>query len=365
MADVLRSELGDGGLGDVARQPQTAESLDSGDGEGTTGDLTGQSNPCCRLCGESVEVGVNGVRPCCCTGSNLYVHSACLQQQRMREGPRSFRFWECEECGASYHMKAGRHWLRALTWWPVEVVFGILSALCLFRVAADIFQLILPFILDSAKTDPDEPPLGLEWVVHGYNLGYWAGGLVLLTLLSQAINESWAETLSTALFIAPGARACASAELRAKITWDMRLCVAWVAIMYAVYAIGIAFRSSAAILRACLSMLAGERVIDFIGVPSDLVASSVESSGDQSLGTCLCCFDKSVKYVMRGCKHPIACAMCAKRLVYHEIKRSSTRPQVARMRELTTKHVEQTAISCPLCRQPDVMVAVSGNRISI
>jgi len=179
---------------------------------------------------------------------------------------------------------------------------------------------------------------------------------------------------------------------------------------FGLYNCYIVFSSGALLLRQLLSSLAGEDVLDFIAIPHQAVQVSPQrgqaGTGDQSQtehvrqddspsarthaeeeapvsenesqpghavqdnlplaevhteeadDLCVCCLEYKAVFAVRVCSHPVACVDCRRRLVYRQLKLSGS-PDVPPMRALTTKLLERTVVSCPLCRRADVLLRES------
>lgn len=309
--------------------------------------------------------------PCCCVGASRYVHSSCLNRQRLQNGLFAESFWTCSVCGADYRMKAYGNFLRLMTAWPAVV---LLSAICCFVVvfiASQVFQALLPLVgplapkFDSDKDtqDTQEGTFVFEFKLHRVDLGYWAGGIIVITI-SRKIHDAWKENsfcglLSFVTFV-PSLLTMAKHE-----DWRNTFCL--MLSIYSFYNTSFMFLAVFTLMRGLSSVFVGEQVVDFVGLPVEdaqpvTLTEPKETKNDvceNETEMCLCCWDLPAKYKMKSCGHVVACDVCRKRLIYREMKCNAGGAgtgAVPRMRSLTARHLEQTRVTCPLCRRTDVMV---------
>jgi len=316
--------------------------------------------PQCRICFRPAGGDIGPlVVPCCCVGASRYVHSSCLNKQRLREGLLSESFWECSVCGAAYRMKVCGNVLWVLASWPSIVLLSVIMFCLIVAVASEIFQLVQPLlgmlVQEKPKDGQSPEPFVLELYFNGMDFGYWVGGLLVITLARKAVNANSMNKysdLAAYVFFIP----TLLLMTRDKETHHL----AWV--MLPIYAFWNTYFMLAlvfSLFKALSSLFVGEQVVDFVCLPDVTDQPNIGTldeacNGDNEL--CLCCWDLRARFQMKGCGHLVACSVCRIRLIYRQLKLDANIRSTPRMRLLTNKYLEETKVKCPLCRGLDVMV---------
>lgn len=140
--------------------------------------LLSDAAPCrdtrsCRICLDAgLPEGDRWLCPCQCKGTMKYVHASCLDEWRKRSR-RPESAMACEQCGATYRMRATRATRLLTSWWLRLVVslllLGILAQVLgavvhvsLHRFAPGMFAGPHPLHLQSRAYQPEEE--AVSWI---------------------------------------------------------------------------------------------------------------------------------------------------------------------------------------------------------
>lgn len=253
--------------------------------------------------------------------------------------------------------------LRFLTSTPVVMFFSMICFCAVTVVAAQTFQLLLPLI-DQVVSDPPDLPKGakrerftLKLYLSGIDCGYWVGGLLVITLVRKIIVGLSTKEYSTVLafvFFVPTLMSLSQHPDKQHMVWIMLP-------IYCIYNTTFMLLTVIGLMKA-LSSLFVDQIVDFVEMPSEGTSESEEACSEEK-DLCPCCWDARTAFMVKGCRHPVACRVCRSRLIYRQLKldaeASVTLRPVPRMRLLTEKHLQETKVKCPLCRQLDFIVPVA------
>lgn len=319
--------------------------------------------PRCYMCGKrdgegpACERSTRIVRPCCCEGPERFVHQGCLQKKRREGSPWSPTFWECEMCGASYRMHYRRHWLRLLTSMPALATVCFLNALVSIRMSSEVFRLSMPTLLPWLGETDETVGSEINLNIFGLELGYWAGGLLMLTFLHKLLDRNWMGVLQFLPLFQMSIRSTNDATLAGS---GLTMGIWYFLCLYSCYAASRFIKDSCHIIQGILSACVGDEVLDFVSAScldstrSDYSSSSSSSHKDDDL--CICCMDLPIAYKMSSCGHLICCKPCRPRLVYHSLKNRPSSSTLLPMRMMTKDQLDRTPIRCPVCRTESILV---------
>lgn len=297
------------------------------------------------------------VRPCCCEGPETYIHQGCLQKKRLESSPWSPNFWECERCGADYRMRCRRHWLRLLTSMPGLLTVCFLNGLASLLASSEFFKHVMPHFLRWIGEVDDTSGSEIKLNVFGLELGYWAGGLLMLTFMHKLLDRNWTGLIQFLPLFQISIRSTNDSKLDGS---GLIVGVWYFLCLYSCYAASRLISESFYIIHRMLSALVGDEVLDFVSA-SCLDSTSSDHSLDSSPSyrddeLCICCMDRAIAYEMSTCRHLVSCTHCRKRLVYHRLKNRAGSSTVPPMRMMTKDQLDRTQIRCPMCRTEGVLV---------
>lgn len=224
-----------------------------------------------------------------------------------------------------------------------------LNALASLLVASEFFKRVMPTVLrwigDLDESSGSEIQLNL-W---GMELGYWAGGLLMLTFLHKLLDRNWTGLIQFMPLFQISIRSTNEDKLA-----GLKVGVWYFLCLYSCYAGYRFLRESFILIHRMLSMFVGDEVLDFVSASCLESANPDEFSAgpfpDNDEDLCVCCMDLPVAYEMSSCGHLATCTSCRPRLVYHRLRNRSGATTVPPMRMLNKEQLECTLIQCPMCR---------------